>query len=474
MFQSIPPRRSSRRSHTVRRRSARTVLSTAAFFCSLGLLVPAVAHADGSSDVPKVAFERYTLDNGLEVILHKDSRVPLVTVDVWYHVGSGDEVINRSGFAHLFEHMLFQGSKNVGSDKHFSTLKKVGSSQLNGTTNTDRTNYYETVPSNQLETALWLESDRMGYLLPMLTKESLDNQIEVVRNERRQRVDNVPYGSSFMAMTKAMYPEGHPYRYSVIGRHEDLAAATLDDVRNFYKKWYVPSNATLALAGDFEIDEAKRLVQKWFGTFPKSQRPTHKRVPMPKIKRQRIEVPDKLAKLRKLAYAWHTPAFLTDGDAEFDILADALGRRGTGRLYKILVHEKRLAQQLFVSQRSAQLSSTFQIDILLSPTADLAEVERIVNEELNKVRTQDISQTEFDRAFTGIESSFVWGLESLLARAELLQRYNHYLGTPDYIEKDLARYTSSSPGKVRELAAKYLNDDHRIELITMPSAGGSK
>ena len=241
--------------------------------------LPAPVAAD-----PVIAHEKYVLPNGLEVILAPDSTVPLVAVNVWYHVGSGYEVPGKTGFAHLFEHMLFQGSKNVGEDRHFDVLKNIGAGEVNGTTNPDRTNYYELVPSNQLETALWLESDRMSHLLELLTQKSLDNQIEVVRNERRQRYDNVPYGKARFALYEALYPEGHPYRYLTIGKHEDLVAASVDDVKNFFKTWYVPANATLTVAGDFDVPAAKALVEKWFGKFPKSVKPTPISIPAPTIK----------------------------------------------------------------------------------------------------------------------------------------------------------------------------------------------
>src|SRR6185295_1937382 len=222
---------------------------------------------------PRIAFESYRLPNGLEVILAPDKTVPLVAVNVWYDVGSGYEVHGRSGFAHLFEHMMFQGSRHVGEDQHFEVLRKIGAESVNGTTNTDRTNYFEVVPSNQIETALWLESDRMGWLLDLLNKKSLDNQIEVVRNERRQNYDNRPYGKALFAEYAALYPEGHPYRYLTIGKHEDLVNASLPDVKGFFKTWYVPANATLTVSGDFDVARGKQLVEKWFGMLPTSVKP---------------------------------------------------------------------------------------------------------------------------------------------------------------------------------------------------------
>ena len=423
-----------------------------------------------AADDPVVKFERYTLPNGLEVILHQDNSVPLVAVDIWYHVGSGDETPGKSGFAHVFEHMLFQGSEHVGEDRHFDILKKIGATAVNGTTNTDRTNYFEVVPSNQLETALWLESDRMGYLLPLLTEKSLDNQREVVLNERRQNYENVPYGLALFEVSKLLYPEGHPYRYLTIGRHDDVANASLTDVRNFYKKWYVPANATLCIAGDIDPAQAKKLIQKWFGDFPVTQKPAHHPPPTPAITHVRSVVHDPLAKLERIEYVWNTPAFFAPGDADLDILADALARTGTGRLYKILVHDKQLAQSVNAYQASRQFSSYFTVVVTAKTGADMKEIERIINQELDKVMKEPITQREFDRAVTNRVASYTWGLETLLARAQQLQAYNHYVGNPDYITKDLDRYRHSSPAKVLGVAARYLATEHRAEVLTMPAA----
>ena len=445
---------------------SRHALATVGVALALGLGFPASAQAQD----PKLAFEKYTLDNGLEVILHQDNSVPLVAVNVWYHVGSGDETPGKSGFAHLFEHMLFQGSENVGEDKHFDTLKNIGGSGVNGTTNTDRTNYFEVVPSHEIETGLWLESDRMGYILPLLNQKSLDNQIEVVRNERRQNYDNVPYGKTRFATAAALFPENHPYRYLTIGKHEDLTSATLEDVTGFYNKWYAPANATLVLAGDFETATAKELVQKWFGSFPKTIKPTHVVPQFPEPKPTRVIVEDEFAKLRRLDYVWTTPGYYKAGDAELDIVANALGRSGTGRLYKILVHEKQLAQGVAVYQASSNYSSTFTVSVTAKSDADLAEIEKIVQEEVAKVINAPITKQEFSRALTGFESNFVWGLESLMARANKLQGYNHFLGKPDSITTDLDRYRNSSAEAVQQVVAKYLVPERRVEILTVPAS----
>jgi zinc protease len=422
---------------------------------------------------PKVALEKYKLDNGLEVILHPDSSVPLAYVSVWYHVGSGDEVTGKSGFAHLFEHMMFQGSVNVGEDRHFEVLRKIGASSINGTTNTDRTNYFEQVPANQLETALWLESDRMGHLLPLLTQVSLDNQREVVRNERRQNYDNVPYGKDRFVSSRLLYDEGHPYRYLTIGRHEDLMAASLEDVKGFFRKWYAPSNATLLIAGDLDIPATKKLVEKWFGTFPKSAKPARRQVaPSTIVGPKRETVSDDFAKLRRVHYAWHSPKNFAPGDAELDILASALARPGTGRLYKILVHEKQWAQNVVAYEQSQEYSSIFNVFVDLKPEADQKAVEAVIDAELERVMKEPITERERKRVVTEVEASFVRGLETLVARGENAQSYNHFLGEPDSFTRHIDLFRNSTTEQIRATAAAYLPRSKRIEVITIPGTGG--
>jgi zinc protease len=435
----------------------------------LAAATPAQAQAQAPAVAdPKVPHERYMLDNGLEVLLISDRRVPLVAVDVWYHVGSGDEVVGKSGFAHLFEHMMFQGAKHIGEDVHFDTLRKAGASEINGTTNTDRTNYFEVVPSHQIETALWLESDRMGWLLDKLGQKSLDNQRDVVRNERRQRYDNVPYGKDRFAIQALLYPEGHPYRYLTIGLHEDLERASLDDVRRFFQTWYVPANATVCLAGDFDLPEGKRLIQKWFGSFPRSAKPKRRLVATPEVQAAEQTVRDPLAKLRRLHLAWHSPAIYASGDAELDILAHALGTPGTGRLYKKLVHELQLAQSVTVYQASAQLSSSFHVIVDLRPGADLAKVREVLAAELETARTTALTDAEVRRAIVGVENSVIWGLEALLSRAELLQSYAHYLGKTDALGQDLARYRNAKPDQITAVAARVLAPTKQVTVVTEP------
>ncbi len=437
-----------------------------------GAPAPQARRVAPPSTDPVIAHEKYVLPNGLEVILAPDSTVPLVAVNVWYHVGSGYEVVGKTGFAHLFEHMLFQGSKNVGEDRHFTVLKNIGADGVNGTTNPDRTNYFEVVPSNQLDTALWLESDRMGHLLELLTQKSLDNQIEVVRNERRQRYDNVPYGKARFALYEAMYPEGHPYRYLTIGRHEDLASASLDDVKNFWKTWYVPANATLTVVGDFDVATIKPTIAKWFGSLPPSTKPTVVTVPAPAPRAERRTIDDNFAKLRQITWAFHSPANFGAGDAELDILADALGDGGTGRLYKLLVHEKQLAQGVSVFQGGSSFSGMFVVTVTARSDADLAEIERLVGATLSEVRTTPLADVELRRAVTGVEARTVYALESLMARANVLQAYNHYLGSPDRLSWDLGRYRAATADGIRAVAERVLDLDHAVVIVTQPA--GSK
>ena len=434
---------------------------------------PVAADRAAATDDPRIPFEKYRLDNGLEVILAPDSTVPLVAVNVWYHVGSGLENRGKSGFAHLFEHMLFQGSKHVGEDQHFEVLRKIGGDSVNGTTNLDRTNYYEVVPSNQLETALWLESDRMGHLLPLLTQKSLSNQIDVVRNERRQRYDNVPYGAALLARFDALYPEGHPYKFLTIGRHEDLAGATLDDVTGFFQTWYVPANATIALVGDFEPAAAKAAIAKWFGEFPKSEKPRPIAVPPPTPRAERRVIDDKLARLRQVTWAFHSPANYGPGDAELDILADALTREGTGRLYKALVYSRPLAQSVSAGQSGAGFSGTFTVTVTLRTGADLDEVERILADELQKVKDAPLEPKELARVVAAVEALRIYGLESLNGRANLLQAYNHYLGDPDRITWDLERYRRATPAAVQAIAQQVLDLDRKVVIVTMPAPGAA-
>ena len=432
-----------------------------------------------ASSTPEIAieYEHYALDNGMEVILHRDTTAPLVAVNLWYHVGSGDEVEGKSGFAHLFEHMMFQGAKHIGEDVHFDTLREIGGTGVNGTTNTDRTNYFETVPSHEIETALWLESDRMGYLLDLLNAESFANQIEVVRNERRQRYDNVPYGRERFAVAAALYPEGHPYRFLTIGRHEDLENASLADVSAFFEKWYVPSNATLTLAGDFEIAEAKALVDKWFASFPALPKPSHVNVPAPKLaKTVTSEVRDPFARLTRMHYVWHSPATLGEDSFELRAAAKVLGASGWGRLTKRLVDDEKIAQGVGVYQSGSGFSGGFHVVVTLKPKTDAAaraQAAKAIQEEIDRLIAEGPSEAEIARHVIGVESGFVWGLERVGDRADQLQWFNHYTGDPGYADTYIQRLRALNPANVKAAAATWLNQPH-AEITTVPDPEPAK
>jgi zinc protease len=462
--------------HYLRGASRPNRFLTRGFLAALVVSALAAPHpASAAEGDPKVTIERYRLDNGLEVILLPDDSVPLAYVSVWYHIGSGGEVPGKSGFAHLFEHMMFQGSVNVGEDRHFEVLRKIGASQINGTTNTDRTNYFEQVPSNQLETALWLESDRMGHMLPLLTQKSLDNQREVVRNERRQNYDNVPYGKDRFATARLLYGEGHPYRYLTIGRHEDLQAASVEDVKGFFRKWYTPANATLLIAGDLDVPATKKLVDKWFGSFPKSVKPARREVaPTPVAGPVRETLTDDFAKLRRIHYAWHSPKAFAPGDAELDVLASVLARPGTGRLFKLLVHEKQWAQNVAAFQQSQEYSGIFHVYVDLKPDADQKAVEAALEGELEKIMKEPVTERERQRVVTEVEASFVRGLETLVARGENAQLYNHFLGEPNSFTYHIDLFRKATADGIRNVAATYLPRTKRVEIITLPGAGGGK
>ena len=428
--------------------------------------------ADTASSELALPFERYNLDNGMEVILHRDTSAPLVAVNLWYHVGSGDETPGKSGFAHLFEHMMFQGAKHIGEDVHFDTLKRIGASGINGTTNPDRTNYFEVVPSNQLETALWLESDRMGYMLDLLNEKSLANQRDVVRNERRQRYDNVPYGRARFAASAAMYPEGHPYRYLTIGRHEDLEAASLEDVRKFFARWYAPSNATLVLSGDFDPAQAKELVAKWFGTFPAIPRPDHSPAAAPVLDaNKRVEVEDPMARLEQIQYTWVSPAMLGEGDLAMDGVAAVLSADGWGRLERRLKLEEGLVRSVYAYQYGSGFSGTFSVVAQLRPGVDRARVEAIINEEIQKVIDNPVDAAELNRMVVSAKTNFVWRLETVAGRADQLQFFNHYTGDPGYLTTYAQRLDNLTPASLQAAAKQWLSAP-RIEVITVP--GGAK
>lgn len=422
-------------------------------------------------EVPKLRFEKYTLDNGLEVILSEDHRLPMVAVNLWYHVGPANELPGRTGFAHLFEHMMFEGSKHVPGNTHFRLLESAGSSDINGTTDFDRTNYFETLPANQLELALWLESDRMGYLPDQLDQASLSNQQDVVRNERRQSLENVPYGIVEEGMVHLLYPKNHPYYASVIGSHADIQAAKLDDVRNFFKLYYAPNNASLAIVGDFDPTHARELVEKYFGPLKRGAEVPKIQVKTPAITAERRAVIQDHVQLPAVYMAWLTSPIFKPGDAEADLAARILAGGHSSRLYKKLVYDKQIALEVRANQQSLILGSMFEIQATAKPGHTAEELEKAINEELEALRKDGPTEAELARARNGVETGIIARLETLGGFggvADRLNSYNHYLGTPDFLAADINRYEKASSETVKIFAEGQLRPDARVVVYGMP------
>jgi zinc protease len=422
------------------------------------------------SDLPQLSFERYALPNGLEVILHEDHRIPEVAVDVWYKVGSKDEADKRTGFAHLFEHVMFQGSKHVPEDKHFEYLQKAGVSNANGSTSTDRTNYFEVVPSNQLELALWLESDRMGFLLDRPGfKETIDVQRDVVKNERRQRVENRPMGLVERVQLEALYPPGHPYHHEVIGSMEDLSAASVEDVQAFFRTFYVPNNATLVIAGDVDRARAKALVEQYFGPIPRGGPIPRRTAALPALATSRAIAMEAKVQQPQLTLAFPTPANFAPGDRELDVLANLLGNGKSSRLYKRLVYDLKIAQAVSAAQDSQMLASDFEISASPMPGHSLEELMTVIGEEIAKLQKTPVDAVELERAKNQIESGTVRALEPLIARAERLQHYNYLVGDPGYLAEDLRRYRVVDAEAVQHAAQAYLKAGARVIVTVEPN-----
>src|SRR6266404_3056984 len=421
--------------------------------------------------VPQLKFEKYKLDNGLEVILSEDHRLPLVAVNLWYHVGPANEVPGRTGFAHLFEHMMFEGSRHVPGSSHFHYLEAAGASDINGTTDFDRTNYFETLPSNQLELALWLESDRMGYLPDKLDQANLSNQQDVVRNERRQSVENAPYGVVEEGLFHQLFPKEHPYYGEVIGSHLDIQSAKLEDVRNFFKLYYAPNNASLAIVGDFNPEKAKELVEKYFGPLKRGEDVPKIKAHTPPITAERHAVFQDNVQLPRVYMGWLTSPIFKPGDAEADLSATILGGGKSSRLYKKLVYEKQIAQDVAVNQQSLILGSVFEVQVTAKAGVKPEDLEKAINTEMDAFRKDGPAAEELARARNVLESRIIAGLETLGGFggvADRLNSYNHYLGTPDFLAADIARYESATAESIEAFAQGQLNGNQRAVVYGVP------
>ncbi|OYO31021.1 pitrilysin family protein [Janthinobacterium sp. PC23-8] len=430
----------------------------------------AVAAAAGATAVPHIAYEKYTLPNGLEVILVEDHKLPVTAVNIWYHVGPANEAPGLTGFAHLFEHMMFAATKHVPRGLADQLLEGAGATDSNGSTDFDRTNYFDTVPSNQLELALWTHSDRMGYLLDVLDQTALTNQQDVVRNERRQSVENVPYGIVQEALFHQLFPKNHPYYASVIGSHADIQNAKLDDIKQFFTKYYGPNNASLVIAGDIDKAKTRELVNKYFGSFKSGPAVAKPQVVTPPITEERRVVVQDRVELPRVYFGWLTPSAYTKDDAELKIAAQILAGGKSSRLYKSLVYEQQIAQDVGADQGSAALSSMFTIDATARPGHQPEEIEQALNAELEKLRAQGPTGKEIERARNGIETMMLSQVEKVGGHgvANLLNEYNQYTGDPGYLAKDIERYRQVTAAGVQRAVDTYLKTRARVVVYGVP------
>lgn len=424
------------------------------------------------SAAPALPVEQYQLSNGLTVLLSEDHTLPVVSFEVLYMVGSGHERAGRTGFAHLFEHLMFQGSEHFDAE-YFKPYEPIGG-RVNGTTSRDRTNFFETVPRNYLETPLWMESDRMQGLLPALTQQKLDNQRDVVKNERRQRYENAPYGMAQWYLGEALYPPGHPYRHSPIGSHEDLSEATLDDVKTFFRQYYVPSNAVLAVVGDFQSTEVKPLVEMYFGAIAGGQRAPRPVAELPAIQHVHWKKADDVP-LPRVYLAWHTPALFAPGDAELDLFASVLTGGKTARLYQPLVYEKKVAKDVSAYQVSQGLSSYYVVEATAAPGQNIDTLYAELMSTLIKALDTPPSEAELARAVSAYKKGFYGRVEGVQSRASTLTTYYLHTGRADYLAQDLQRYVDATAATVHSVARRYLSLKNfvRLDIVPGPKAAAA-
>jgi zinc protease len=410
--------------------------------------------------------EQYQLENGLTVLLSQDQALPFVATEIVYLVGSSYEQSGRTGFAHLFEHLMFQGSEHFDKE-YFSPLEPIGA-RVNGTTNRDRTNYYEQVPKQYAELPLWLESDRMRSLLPVLTQAKLDNQRDVVKNERRQRYENRPYGMAWWYLTQALYPDSHPYQHSTIGSHEDLSAATLDDVKAFFNKYYVPRNAAIVVVGDFDKVKTKADIEKYFGDMAPGARaavPSPEPVQLKSIKHWVLE--DQVA-LPKIYLSWPSPALFAPGDAELDLLSSVLTGGKSSRLFQDLVYDQRLAKSIDAYQASMKLGSNYVIEVTAAPGTSIEELEKALFISIKSALQAPPSESELLQARSRYKKGFYQRLESYSSKASLIGSYFLHTGQGDYVQQDFARYESPSATQIIEAGKKFIDLDAYIRIDVLP------
>lgn len=443
-------------------------------FAGLLLLVFVMSVTAQTGDkLPAIKYKEYQLKNGLKVVMHQDASTPVVAVNVWYHVGAKNEVEGRTGFAHLFEHMMFQGSKNYDAD-YFTPLQEAGGS-VNGTTNQDRTWYFETVPSNFLELALFLEADRLGGLLDAMSQEKLDNQRDVVKNERRQRVDNQAYGTAFEKIGEIMYPKGHPYNWTTIGSLEDLQAASMDDVKSFFRQYYVPNNTVLVLAGDFDEKQARGWIEKYFGAIAKGGEIKRPNPAMPKLEKEiRTTVEDPLAPLPRRFMVWHGVKQYAADEAALDMLGYILSTGRSSRLQSNLVYEKEMAQQISAGNGTSEIGGTFQVQATARPGKSLDDIEKEINLELERIKKEPPTADELTRARNSIEAQTIFGLQTVLGKGGQMSTYAGYLGKPDYFQTDLDRYRKVTPADISRVANTYLTPNRLVMTYLKPEGAAAR
>jgi len=418
----------------------------------------------------QVAYRQFRLANGLTVILHQDRSIPVVAVNVWYHVGSANERPGRTGFAHLFEHLMFEGSKNVKEGEFDNLLEGAGGNN-NGSTTNDRTNYVIDVPSNALELALFLESDRMAYLLDTMSPARVNGQRDVVKNERRQSYENVPYGMASIEIDRMLWPANHPYNWPVIGEMADLTAASYDDVVQFFKKYYAPNNASLVVAGDIDFDRTRALIEKYFGEVPTGTLVEPVAPPAAILTEVKKKTLTDRVTLPRAYLAWLTPRLFAPGDATLDVAALVLAGGKNSRLYKRLVYDMQIAQDVAAFQSSQALSSFFLVQVTPRPGHTIEEVQKVVDEEIATLKSTPPSDREIQRALNKIEANFYNRMERVGGfggKADQLNAYYTSTGNPDWFNEDLSRYRALSATDIRAAAEAFLPADRRVELTVVP------
>jgi zinc protease len=418
----------------------------------------------------RIPVETFHLDNGLLVTLSEDHTAPIVAVNLWYHVGSANEKTGRTGFAHLFEHMLFQGSAHVGSNEHFELIQRAGGT-LNGSTWLERTNYFETIPSNELALALWLEADRMGELLPAMTQEKLDTQRDVVKNERRWSVDNQPYGTMLEKMQELVFPASHPFQHSLIGSMEDLSAASLDDIAQFFATFYTPDNAVLSITGDFDPTEARKLVSDYFGPIPRGAgKPSLPPMNLPPVFGEQLrEVVYDDVSLPRLFMAFRTPVFGSEKYYAASVASAVLGLRKGSRLHRSLVRERQVAADAGAFTFDLAMGTDLLVvDVTARPETSVAQLEEEVEREIDLIHREGVTETEVKRAIALIETDLITSLQSAGERADRLSMFATYFKRPELINEQADRYGSVTTQRVNELIAERFGDNNRASLLYVP------